>query len=135
MQLQSWSSVDSSLYCALKQNRTEKQPMHASHSHNYYFIKELLPLAGVLWHCCKKPGRAPEGGWGMWVWGRWQGDVRRKGGRWVGRKHALIWVISQSARGRVTEPPLHLVSKHICCTGYPPELIALIIPDTRGRGS
>lgn len=64
MKLQSWNSVDSSLCCAMKQNRTGKQLMHASHSHNYYFIKELLPLAGILWHCCQEAGTAPEGGWG-----------------------------------------------------------------------
>lgn len=64
MKLQSWNSVDSSLYCAMKQNRTGKQLMHASHSHNYYFIKELLPLAVVLWHCCGEAGTTPERGVG-----------------------------------------------------------------------
>lgn len=40
--------------------------MRACDSHNYYFIKELLQLAAALWHCCEKPGTAPEkGGWGV----------------------------------------------------------------------
>lgn len=75
MQLQSWNSVDSSLYCAMKQNRTEKQLMHASHSHNYYFIKELLPLAGILWHCWLAQHRKEGGGCGFRGGGRgmWEG--------------------------------------------------------------
>lgn len=54
--------------------------MHASHSHNYYFIKELLPLAAILWHCCGEAGTAPEGGWGMRVWGRCQEGSAAEGG-------------------------------------------------------
>lgn len=99
--------------------------MHASHSHNYYFIMELLPLAGrqtlaLLW-----------GGWHCTGNGGWAGRQWRS---WVGGEEALIWVISQPAWVRVTQPPLHPIWKHICCSGYPPELIALIIPDTRHRG-
>lgn len=51
--------------------------MHASH--NYYFIKELL-LEDVFWHCCGEAGTAPEGGWGMMVWGRWRGGSEEEGG-------------------------------------------------------
>lgn len=40
--------MDTSLCRAVKQNGTGKQLMHASHSHNYYFIKGLLPLAATL---------------------------------------------------------------------------------------
>lgn len=80
MQLQSWNSVDPSLHRAMKQNRTEKQLMHASHSHNYYFIKELLPLAGFLWHCCGEAGTAPEGGWGLWVLGEVAGGCEKEEG-------------------------------------------------------
>lgn len=36
--------------------------VRACDSHNYYFIKELLQLAAALWHCCEKPGTAPEKG-------------------------------------------------------------------------
>lgn len=91
--------------------------MHACHSRNYYFIKELLPLAGVLWHCCEKSGMAPEGeveddsvgSGGGWEAGMWRGDLKKKEERWVGRKHALIWVISQPTQGWVTELFLHPV--------------------------
>lgn len=76
--------------------------MHASHSHNYYFIKELLPLAGALWHCCAEAGMAPEGGWG-------ERSAKEGGDMGWWRKHAVIWVISQSAWGRVTVSPLHLI--------------------------
>lgn len=78
MKLQSWNSVDPSLCCAMKQNRTGKQLMHASHSHNYYFIKELLPLAGIVWHCCGEAGMAMEGGWGCEFGGGGRGDLRRR---------------------------------------------------------
>lgn len=115
---------------------TEKQPRHASHSHNYYFIKKLPPLACALWQLCGEAGMVPEeermveGGWGLGLQGR-RAKGKKKGAL-GGRKHALIWVISQSAQGQVTEP-LHLIWAHICRNG--PQLIALIIPVTEGRMS
>lgn len=58
--------------------------MHASHSHNYYFIKELPPLAGILWHCCCDAGMGPEGGWGRRDVGCRRGNLGGKGELWVG---------------------------------------------------
>lgn len=51
--------------------------MRACDSHNYYFIKELLQLAAALWHCCEKPGTAPERGrWWCVCVGGGQGEGR-----------------------------------------------------------
>lgn len=65
-----------------------EQLMCACDSHNYYFIKELLHLAAALWHCCEKPGTAPERGGevtGEWVQ-RWQeeSDEDKGGDGWRG---------------------------------------------------
>lgn len=133
MKLQCWNSIDCCQFWAMKQ---EKQPRHASHSHNYYFIKKLPPLACALWQRCGEAGMVPEEE--RMVEGGSEGsgckreEQRIKKGALGGRKHALIWVISQSAQGQVTEP-LHLIWAHICRNG--PQLIALIIPDTEGRMS
>lgn len=75
------NSQGSCLYCAVEQNNTGTQLMHACHSHNYYFIKELLPLAGVLWHCFETSGTAPEGGvagWGGITYGGGVGGKRER---------------------------------------------------------
>lgn len=125
MKLESWNSAEFFLRGAMKQNVTGKQVMHACHSHNYYFIKELLPLAGVLWHCCEKPGTAPEewrvcvcgvrvGGGGhirRECGGRGRWDLRRKRGTGVWRLgEATCFNLGQLPVCKkgvgVTEPPL-----------------------------
>lgn len=72
MELQDGNLLHSSPHCAMRQSRTEKQLMHGIHSHNYYFIKALLSLAGTLSHCCGESGTTPEGGLGGEKWGGWQ---------------------------------------------------------------
>lgn len=88
-------------------------------SHNYYFIKELLPLEGVLWHCCGEAGTAPEEGWGMRVWGHWGwgGGVTEEEGGAVGGEETCFNLghLPVCTRSGDRASPATNLKKHMLC--------------------